>query len=704
MPIPQPSRLGYAIAMALLPAGAVSAQAVNETMVITASGFEQKVTDAPASITVITREDLEQKRVASIADALSDVEGVDVGGSVGKTGGLNISMRGMPSDYTLILIDGRRQNNVGNVTPNGFGETANSFMPPVAAIERIEVIRGPMSTLYGSDAMGGVVNIITRKPAKEWMGALTLENTQQQHREFGNSAAISFYTSGALIEDKLGLTLRGSVFDRSASDLRYQDANGLEKTPIMGANPVKSDIQNLGGRVTFTPTSNQDIWLDIDRGNQEYDNSEGQLGTLDTPTKIGGYEKQQRYTRDQYVLAHDGRFSFGNLSSSITRSETDTAGRTLPKGVPGKTAGAPRTLELENTIVDSKLVTVLGDNTLSVGGQWWKAEMIDGVATAPFEHKQLALFAEDEWRFLTDWALTVGARYDDHSVFGSQLSPRGYLVWNASSNWTFKGGVSQGYKTPRLDQLTSGIVGFGRQGALPLIGTPSLTPETTTSSELAAYYQADNGFNANLTLFQNNFNDKIASGTPVANCHYSKAPNQPGCVDIGTSWNDIKEFGQTVNIDEAITRGVEVGSYIPLAEYWDLKANYTFTDSEQKSGSQAGQPLTDTPKHMVNMKLNWQTTAQLNTWLQGEYRSKRWRGVGAEQEAFGDYNAFTLFHLGASYRISENVTVNGTIYNLLDEDFLQYHAYNDAGKTAYANEYNNNQEGRRFWISTNITF
>ncbi|MGL4504611.1 MAG: TonB-dependent receptor domain-containing protein, partial [Aeromonas sobria] len=92
------------------------------------------------------------------------------------------------------------------------------------------------------------------------------------------------------------------------------------------------------------------------------------------------------------------------------------------------------------------------------------------------------------------------------------------------------------------------------------------------------------------------------------------------------------------------------------------------------------------------------------TWLQGEYRSKRWRGVGAEQDTFGDYNAFTLFHLGASYRISENVTVNGTIYNLLDEDFLQYHAYNDAGKTEYANEYNNNQEGRRFWISTNITF
>ncbi len=166
MPMPQPSRLGYAIALALLPAGATLAQTINETMVVTASGFEQKVTDAPASITVITREDLEQKRVASIADALSDVEGVDVGGSVGKTGGLNISMRGMPSDYTLVLIDGRRQNNVGNVTPNGFGETSNSFMPPVAAIERIEVIRGPMSTLYGSDAMGAWSTSLPANPPR----------------------------------------------------------------------------------------------------------------------------------------------------------------------------------------------------------------------------------------------------------------------------------------------------------------------------------------------------------------------------------------------------------------------------------------------------------------------------------------------------------------------------------------------------------
>lgn len=175
--------------------------------VVSASGFEQKITDAPASISVIGREELQKKRVR-IADALSDIEGVDVGGNAGKTGGLNISIRGMESKYTLILIDGRRQNAAGNVTPNGFGETSTSFMPPVSAIERIEVIRGPMATLYGSDAMGGVINIITRKVNTEWGGSVTAETTLQEKSEFGDSRATNVYLSGPLIEDKLGLTVR----------------------------------------------------------------------------------------------------------------------------------------------------------------------------------------------------------------------------------------------------------------------------------------------------------------------------------------------------------------------------------------------------------------------------------------------------------------------------------------------------------------
>src|SRR5690625_12507 len=161
--------------------------------VVSAAGFEQKITDAPASITVVSRQDLEKKSFTNIAEALQDIEGVDIGGSTGKTGGLNISLRGMPSEYTLILIDGRRQNTAGDVTPNGFNETSTSFLPPLAAIERIEVIRGPMSTLYGSDAMGGVINIITRKVANEWGGSLTMSHLFQEKREAGEEGTASLF-------------------------------------------------------------------------------------------------------------------------------------------------------------------------------------------------------------------------------------------------------------------------------------------------------------------------------------------------------------------------------------------------------------------------------------------------------------------------------------------------------------------------------
>ena len=94
------------------------------TIVVSASGFEQDIKNAPASITVITADELEQKGITSIADALSDVPGVDIRNGQGKTGGLNIQMRGLNQAYTLILIDGQRQNTSGTVSPNGFGEFA----------------------------------------------------------------------------------------------------------------------------------------------------------------------------------------------------------------------------------------------------------------------------------------------------------------------------------------------------------------------------------------------------------------------------------------------------------------------------------------------------------------------------------------------------------------------------------------------------
>ncbi|MCQ4230051.1 TonB-dependent receptor [Pseudomonas stutzeri] len=711
---------------------------LNDT-VVSASGFEQKITEAPASISVISREDLQQKRYNNLAQALGDVEGIDIGQGTGKTGGLNISIRGMPSQYTLILIDGRRQNAAGNVTPNGFNETSTSFMPPLSAIERIEVIRGPMSTLYGSDAMGGVINIITRKVAKEWTGSLTQDYTYQEDRDFGDTRNTSIYASGPLVDGLLGLQLRGSLFDREASDLSY--GNGIEVSK-RGPSPVEGRTHNLGARLSLTPHEDHDFGLDVERGRQVYNNDECQLGSLDgqnqectasAATRANGYADELRFEREQIAVTHTGRLGFGTLESSLMHNTTETIGRTIPgtigtpTAVPGAIGGAPRELETTNLVLDTKLVAPVGESHIAtVGGQWWRAEMDDGIAQTTFEQKTWAVFAEDEWRLREDLALTLGARYDDHEAFGGHVSPRAYLVWNTSENWTMKGGVSRGYRTPDLNDLHSGVNGATRQGQVITIGNPDLEPETTTSTEFGVYFDNLAGFNANATLFHNKFKDKIASGDPI------QITGRPG-IPNGS-------YAQQINIDEAVTQGLELAASWTFAPAWTLSANYTYTDSEQKSGDNKGEPLTNTPEHLANAKLNWQTTDRLNLWLKSEYRGERARFTSSYENLAdnGRYStnqsiydtlgkntkAYTLFHLGGSYRASENLTFNAAIYNLLDKDFVDgkaYGTYSYANSnpatlptigTAYGTDFSHStagttgvmEEGRRLWLSANFTF
>ena len=704
--------LSSAVALAMSSTAAVAQKNDQlDNIVVSASGFEQAMVDAPASISVVSREELERKRVSSIADALRDVEGVDVGGSVGKTGGRNISMRGMPSDYTLILIDGRRQNTAGSVTPNGFGETSTSYFPPVASIERIEVIRGPMSTLYGSDAMGGVINIITRKVDREWTGSIGVENTFNEDRDFGDRREINLYTSGPLVEDTLGIQLRGRFHERDASELQYSDQNG---DPIevsqRGPSPVEGDTYNLGGKLTWTPTDDHDLWLDGEVNRQRYTNDECQLGTLDGRTRscepdpgvANGYADELRFEREQLAIGHTGRFASGTLDSSLMRNTTETTGRTIPgtqgeayAGFPGIVGGDPRELETTNTVLDSKFTMPLGDHMTTLGGQWMDSELDDGLAGETFEQTTTALFAEDEWMLRDDLALTLGGRYDHHDAFGSQFSPRGYLVWNTTPNWTLKGGVSRGYKTPSLNDLHDGINGVTQQGAQLTIGNPDLEPETSTSSEIGAHYDNQQGFTASATLFHNQFDDKITAGDPI---YVSNDPSIP---------DDTYE--QQVNVDEAITQGVELSTAYQFNPDWRLNANYTYTDSEQKSGDNKGEPLTDTPEHSVNATLRWQATDKLDAWLSAEYRSERYRSRTAPPgppvplfDDLGDFKAYSLFSLGGNYAVTDQLNLSATIDNLFDKDFVDYRAYGDG--TSFGNVYANSEEGRRLWLSARYEF
>ena len=687
-----------------------------EEVVVSASGFEQELKDAPASISVVTRKELETKNFRDLAEALQGVEGIDVMGGTGKTGGLDISIRGMPSDYTLILIDGRRQNVAGDVTPNGFGAALTSFMPPMSAIERIEVIRGPMSTLYGSDAMGGVINIITRKVAKEWGGEVSVGMGIPQDSEWGNQYKSSFYINGPIKQDLLGLAVRGSTMNRDAAD--WVLAPGSAQ-PAQARNPAPAESRqhNLGAKLTLTPNRYHDIWLDVDQARTWYNNDDGRLGSRDAvitdPSKYPGYRDALRFNRDQVSIGHTSRLGFGTLESSLMHTETETIGRTIPgasvpKGDPR--AGADRELKTTNVVLDSKLVAPLGDaHMVTVGGQLWDAKLKDGLL--PQSHKQTmwSLFAEDEWRLAQGLTATLGGRYDHHDAFGGHFSPRAYMVWDATTNWTFKGGVSQGFKAPRLNQLIDGVSGISGQGQTINIGNPTLKPETSTNVEFSALFDNKAGWTSAATFFHNDVKDKIASGGSCLTSAISSC-----------SYNPTADY--SINVDKAKTWGLELSSRAQLSKDWSIKGGYTWTNSEViEEGRKNGQ-LANTAKHIASVQLDWTPASQWRLWARGEYRGKSPRFSGSYDnlsaankavfDAVGDIKGYALFHLGGSYQVNKNLSINANIFNLFDKDFRKYSQVNVAGTPTWVNSYFQGgssvsgvtQAGRTFWITANMKF
>lgn len=717
-------------ALCHLPMLAQAETKTDEVMVVTASGFEKKLTHAPATISVISREDLEMKRFANLAEALQDQEGIDVFGNTGKTGGLNISIRGMPSEYTLILIDGRRQNVAGNITPNGFGEMSGGVMPPVNAIERIEIVRGPMSTLYGSDAMGGVINIITRKVTDTWETSISQDYTWQQESEFGDTHKTSINTQGPLIDNTLGLAVRGSFYKRNESNLTAKGADGSELN-TRGQSKVDNENYTLGARLDYIAIEDHNLWLDMDFSRQNYDNGtpdDRKLSNNDSPTNWRGYDDELRYENYQLALGHTSQVALGTWESSAMYNVSETIGRTIPgtpgqpSGIPGKNVKDDRELETTNVVLDTKLNTTIGDDHyLTVGAQYWQASMTDGMVSDEFEQTTWSLFAEDEWLLTNDLSLTLGGRYDHHDAFGSHFSPRAYAVYSVSPTITVKGGVSTGFKAPQVNELHDGINGITGQGTQITVGTPSLKPEKSRTAELGFYYNGEQGITTNVTLFHNQFDDKISTGTPLYNCSSATNPNQPGCVSYGDSWTQ-DEFSQQTNVDEAYSRGVEFAFAMPLLSNLNFSMNYTFTESEIKENGKDAGELSDTPKHKASAKLNWAATEQANLWLAANYRgeSRRFDGLTEDltgqdkalYDAVGDIKAYTLFDLGAAYRINKSFSVNATIYNLFNKDFRQYSAYEYNGDTYYASQYSHFSrstkgavlEGRRVWISANYSF
>ncbi|WP_439271810.1 TonB-dependent receptor domain-containing protein [Pseudochrobactrum sp. HB0163] len=617
---------------------------VLEQIVVTASSVATNIKDAPASISVVGQEQLQQSGAPDISEALRTVPGLNIG--FGSDGTRGISMRGMGRGYTLILIDGKRVN-AGLTTMRHYNGDLDWV--PVDAIDRIEIVRGPMSTLYGSDALGGVVNIITKKSGNNWTGSLTTEWIQPESKATGTAKKISAYVSGPIVPDELTFTAFGNISRKKPSDPSRHD--NIQT-------PGGSDDYDMTGRLTWTPASHHMFELEAGTGKEKYRPSlaSGKIDTSKTSIR-----------RNTASLRHVGEWDFG--TSTITAFIEDANNHHNITNRAGAVTGET-TINVRSYTIDGKIsmpIDFLFEQNLTLGAEYRYEKMKDPenlgkknsvTNTTGLPETNMwttAIFAEDQIRLTDSLKLTAGLRIDQHEKFGTHASPRLYLNYDVNEHLTLKAGWAQAFKAPNMRQLNPNWVQTSRGrgcgavgGPCEMVGNPDLKPETSNSFEIGGIYLQDN-WEAGLTYFYNDIDDKITSARKASLI----TPN-------GT------KYVQQINIDRARTQGFE--GNLTITPHHDWTWANTFTYLIESRNLETGMPLSADPKYSINTDLTWQLRENFSLTGGLAFYGKQVDYV-AKPETLTAQNvsAYHIANISLKYDPAEHVTLRAGVNNIFDK-------------------------------------
>lgn len=354
--------------------------------------------------------------------------------------------------------------------------------------------------------------------------------------------------------------------------------------------------------------------------------------------------------------------------------------------------------------MDADLTLPLDRHQLTLGMQWIEADLegvgnqedVDGYTnTNRIKRESWSLFVEDMYQVTDQLSLTGGVRLDDYDGFGQHVTPRLYANYVLLPGWTLRAGVAQGFKAPTLRQMTQEYcmtTGGSYLPRGPLCGNPDLDPEESTTQEVGIRYDGADGLAFGLTLFNNDFENKVVS-------------YDSGLPDPVDSTRPLYVYD---NIDEVRIRGVEISAALPLASQWFLSGNYTYTDSERRGGGEPafdgssldGQPLDKTPEHVANVRLEWQATPQLSSYLSTQYLGKQYY-TGFRNSAVNsrEREASTTLDLGATYQF-ESVSLSAAILNVTDRIV----PVDPRGRFDGLDGNWMVDEGRRYWVSATLSF
>lgn len=630
------------LAIGLLPAFAhAESDSVDvlDPVVITATRNKIKESDLANTVTVITAEEIKARRVNAVADILRVVPGLDVMSAGGTGQQTSVFTRGANSNQTLVLIDNIQMNDPGN--PNNSFDFANL---QVDDIERIEVLRGAASAMWGADAMGGVIHIIT----KHGKGPAAFSGLA----EGGNYDTWKVRGGVSGETDRLNYSLSASHLGNTGVSAAAQSMGNGERDPYQNT--------TVQSRLNYQLTDDLDVDLSLrynnaaasldNCGGTGYLSWNGQFVACDNP--FYHYDTNQLYTRGQARWFLFDHFWEQRLGVNFTLSDRQTyyTGPISPNWVPpGANNGQQTKVEWLN------FIKLLENDTLTAGieGKFDSLDSQSGTTPALSSFNaamnNAGYYLQNQLDWLDRFHTTMGGRLDDNSRYGS--------------HWTWR--FNQTIDVPELDNRIKANVGTAfRPPSLcelsaQCFGNPRLKPETSIDWDAGVEQDLfDKKAMIGVVYFDNNYNNLI-------------------------QWNPSANggFGNVENVSSAIARGVESFlEYKPVSEL-SLRLNYTYDQTfglyNPVTGQKTNDPLLLRPKNKGNFDIDYRVTpeasAHLNILAVGARSS--FDTVGNIVQAPG----YVLVNLSGNYEVNQQFTVFARLDNLLNKQYQQVWGYGTLG-------------------------
>ncbi len=524
-----------------------------DVIVVTATKHPQSSRTAPASISVIDRQHIQQRPSADLLDVVRDVPGITL--APRQVGGRKtFSIRGLEGKHTLMLIDGRRISASDDVA--GHSDYQYGWVP-LSAVEQVEVVRGPLSALYGSEALGGVVNTITRWSEDVWQGQFNVagERTLADQAASGDKAA--GYLAGPLGERaalRLNATRHhvGAIAD--AADPRYSEIEGRS-----GASG--------GAAMRIFTGEYQRLELGWQGGDEKrfYDD-----------VSRTGIAHQTRYLLDRsHAWAQwNGDFPPASVQLRTYRSALEI--------VNSRTNGvAPaRPQAMADAVADGHARWKWHRHQFTLGGEWRRETLENaGLRHGQDSANHKALYVQDEISLTDALAATLGLRADHHQLFGQRISPRAYVVFTLNDAWVIKGGYGSSFKAPTLKQISPNYE--SAEGPHTFYGNPGVRPETARTFELGVDWARDR-ITVRGALFRSDIDDLI-----TVRLLRHEGPRM---------------FYRYDNVNQARVAGAEAGFTWELADAWRWNNDLTLL---QTRDADTHLPLEDRPRRSWNSQLQW---------------------------------------------------------------------------------------------------